>query len=400
MEDNSNLSSNISLPEPRSSGLFINLNGCNFILIGGGNREKAFNELWQLNCESNQIDSQVLLWHKLNMDKNIEAKLRPRFGHCGIIHKKENEDEFSIYIHGGQNHFLTGTFYLDFFQLKFNKNQENIITMEDPKSQALNELKANSKQISNCNSKSNSNINSKNNPNAMKIYTCYEIQNLIKFPVDIVKTPCERNSHTMAFDQKDSLYIFGGGNSSGLLSDLWKYSIENNLFSKIDFDETKIPPREMHGMIYYKDFLYIFGGRLYDAIDKKVYRINLNTSHIDSDFTTLPMPLCSFSYALYKNYLVIYGGTDGINFLSTIYIYNINNNKWAKSKLKLSKSSDKEAYLSEGKIGSHMAIDEENEIVLIFGGSSIQQDSNAFISLSLKDLLNENNLTPVLFNNN
>ena len=58
--------------------------------------------------------------------------LKPRFGHTGIVHKAKLDNSLNLYIHGGQNHF-SGSFYSDFFLVKFkeedelNKSQENVL---------------------------------------------------------------------------------------------------------------------------------------------------------------------------------------------------------------------------------------------------------------------------------
>ena len=375
MVENSNIN---NTPDQRSSGLFLNMGYKNFILIGGGNREKAFSDIWQLNLNSSDNQNKTLdflqkKWEKFTFTNNEMEILKPRFGHTGIVHKAKLDNSLNLYIHGGQNHF-SGSFYSDFFLVKFKEEDE------------LNKSQENVFRIKNFGKNSNNSIYSKN-------FIFSEIKNLIKYPIDIINTPCERNSHTLSFDNKNSLYIFGGGNGSGLLNDLWEFNIEKEKFSQILFEKNKIKPREMHGMVYYKDHLYIFGGRLYESIDNKIYKINLINLNVETDFTTLPCPLCSFSYVLYKNYIIIFGGTDGINFLNNIFIYNLNNNKWAKSKINLF-DKDKENGL-EGRIGSHMAIDEETDTLVIFGGSGIHQDSNEIFMVYIQELLNENNLIQV-----
>ncbi len=384
MVDNNEIKNINVFPDPRSSGLLLNIAPFYFLLIGGGSREKVYDDVWLLNINKNIIkiqntngseEQKLKVWKKLSNENFSENLFKARFGHCGIISRNDLENSFNLFIHGGQNHF-TSSFYLDFFSIKFQylENSNNFFE------------------------KVNDFVLQINTNDGIKNYDCMEYKNFIKFPVDINKSPCERNSHAIAINNitKKSIFIFGGGNGSGLLNDLWEFSLENENFIKFSIDSDKIPSREMHGMIYYKDNLYIFGGRLYDSIDNKMYKINLNSKKIECDFTTLPCALCSFSYEVYKNYLIIYGGTDGISFFNTLYIYNLKNNKWAKSKLNLCKY-DREK-LIEGKIGSHMSIDEESGILIIFGGSSIHQDSNETYVVSISELINENNLIQVLNN--
>lgn len=264
-------------------------------------------------------------WEKLSLSKYIQ----PRFGSSGSTCGNK------IYIHGGQN-YLESKFYGDLIEIQMKEK-------------------------------------------------CLEvIKNHTIYPIDETKTPLERNSHSISF--KDNiLYLFGGGTSSGLLNDLWSFNIETNTWTK--YNITGISEREMHGMVIYNNNIYIFGGRLYEQIDNNLYRINLENFNCEK-LCQLPTNMCSFAYTLFKNYIIIYGGTDGNVFLKDIILYNINNNKWARSKL----SPKLEIPELGGKISSMMTCDETN--LIIFGGSYILKDSSELVIISLKDLLNENNLIP------
>jgi hypothetical protein len=274
-----------------------------------------------------RINDQQYSWEDVNMSKYID----PRFGSAGCIANNY------ILIHGGQN-YLESKFYGDLIQILLKEKRLEIV----------------------------------------KNHTIY--------PINIETTPCERNSHSMTV--KDNLiYLYGGGTSSGLLNDLWSFNTEVKTWNKHNLNGSDIKPREMHGMVYYNKYLYIFGGRLYEEIDNKVYRIDTNTYDCQV-VTNLPSNMCSFSYSLFKNYIILYGGTDGNVFLKDIVIYNISNDKWARSKYYPKND------ISElgGKISSMMSHDEDN--LIIFGGSYIQRDCNDVFIVSLKDLLNENNLNP------
>jgi hypothetical protein len=375
-----------NLPESRSSGLFLTVSKNIYVLICGGNREKAFDDIWTLHFDSKDEQNNSIIkcakWtKKTDIKKSNIFNYSARFGLVGVPIRYENNEKIDIYLHGGQNHF-TGQFHADLYVLRLKRNEINSFTIENNSN--INQ------------SLSSESLEDKLKDLEIKDYTCYDFKNLISQPIDTSKVPCERNSHSIAYDNKNSIYIFGGGNSSGLLNDLWQYNIEKNTFNKLNLDDTKIQQREVNGMVYYKENLYIFGGRLYDSIDNKLYKINLSTLKIDDNFTTLPSSLCCFSYCLFKHYIIIYGGTDGINFLNNIYLYNIKNNKWAKSKLNIGKSDINSIF--EGKISAQMCIDEDSNLLLIFGGSSIHQDSNELFSIDLQQLLNENNLIQVLNN--
>jgi hypothetical protein len=313
---------NKKLPSLRSSGTFLSLSKGTFLLLGGGNREETFNDVWLLKVNENEQN-----WEELSLSKYIQ----PRFGSSAVIINN------NFYIHGGQN-YLESKFYGDLLQMQHKDKRVEVI----------------------------------------KNHTIY--------PINIETTPCERNSHSFA-PNGNIIYLFGGGTSTGLLNDLWSFNTENNIWTKHEINGANIPEREMHGMVYYDGFIYIFGGRLYEEIDKNIFKINTENYSCEV-IKQLPSNMCSFSYTLYKNYIILYGGTDGNVFLKDIIIYNINNGKWARSKY----SPKNEIAELGGKISSMMTHDDEN--LLIFGGSYIQRDCNDVYIVPLKDLLDENNLTP------
>jgi hypothetical protein len=182
---------------------------------------------------------------------------------------------------------------------------------------------------------------------------------------------------------------------------LWQFNPESLKWSKNEYLGVEIAPREMHGVIFYttkskEDYLYIFGGRLYESIDNKIYRINLSTLKSEC-LGHMPTPLCSFSYLRHKHFIIIYGGTDGVTFINDIIIYNLISQKWAKSKIQINSdfiNNDPNFIGFLGRIGSMMALDPVTENLVIFGGSSIHKDNNFTFVVNLKELLDDNNLSP------
>jgi hypothetical protein len=356
---NSNNSKNSNnIPEPRSSAVVLNLGSNRFFLFGGGSREKTFNDFWILLVKKNQNQAAELKWVDI-AENNVEIP-NSRFGSAGCVTKdKINQNLYTLYIHGGQN-FFENKIFGDMLIIKLSETLEN----------------------------------------SNNFYKIVGIENITTYPIDIKTTPIQRNSHCMVTFNED-LYIFGGGSSDGLLNDLWQFNITTKKWHVCEIGGKTIPSREMHGMVVYtnkknENYLYIFGGRLLESIDDKIYRVNL------SDFkceyvTNIPIALCSFSYVLYKYFIIIYGGTDGNTFLNDIIIFNITNSKWAKSKFQIHSElvkSDPNLAFFLGRIGSSMSIDYDSEQLLIFGGSSIHKDTNYTCVLKLKDLFDENNLTP------
>jgi hypothetical protein len=348
-------------PEDRSSGTLLNIGPSEFILLAGGNREKTFNDIWHMSLTSNN----EVIWNEVKNKSN--QTFQPRFGCAGVTSKIE-EGVVNIWLHGGQN-FFENKHYADMILLKIQKNSSNI-------------------------------------------YELTSIKNYTNYPLDNKTTPRERNSHSLVIkseqDQdenekiKVTFYLVGGGSSEGLQNDLWQFNTENCKWNKIDLQGEEIPPREMHGAVFYsssktkENYLYIFGGRLYESIDDKIYRVNLSSNKTES-IGKMPSPLCSFSYVGYKHFIIIYGGTDGVSFINDIIIFNIISQKWAKSKIQINSdfiNNDPNLIGFLGRIGSMMALDHVTENLVIFGGSSLHKDNNYTFVVNLKELLDENNLIP------
>lgn len=90
--------------------------------------------------------------------------------------------------------------------------------------------------------------------------------------------------------------------------------------------------REMHGSILYKNsskrkYIFIFGGRIIDNISNEVFTFNLE-SQMWEKFCTIPFMLSSFSTVLIKQYVVIYGGTNCVEFYNHIILLNIETKKY------------------------------------------------------------------------
>jgi hypothetical protein len=340
-------------PDDRSSGLLLNIDKDRFLLFGGGNREKTFNDFWILKIDNNN-GTYEQTWHEIKANLNINS----RFGMVGLNINN------NIWIHGGQNYFES-RYYADLILLNSQKQVEN------------------------------NNI------------TLSFVKNFTNFPLDIKNIPKERNSHAIApvkINENLFIYLFGGGCNEGLLNDLWQFDTADNKWTKCNLKGEEISAREMHGMINYvnknkESFLYIFGGRLYESVDNNIFRINISKGFTCEKVVTLPISICSFSYIGYKNYIIIYGGTDGITFLNDIIIFNITNHKLAKSKFLINTELvNNDANLTPflGRIGSMMSIDESTGNLVIFGGSSLHKDTNYTFIVSLKDLLDENNIIPFI----
>ena len=338
-----NSTDNPNNPNARSNGILIEYdkNKNIYLLIGGSDRNKGFNDSWLLLIDEKK-------WKKLEIPQ-LEEKFSPRSGVAYSI-IENNENELILYIHGGQD-FFNQTFYSDMLLLKMDKSNPEKST----------------------------------------------IDNLTILPLDISKNPCERNSHCMVKDEvSDKLYIFGGGTKEKLLNDLWAYDYKLKQYELIDIKDMNqiIEPRELFGMCLHQNNLIIFGGRLMDKIDKNSYIIDLNNKTCKLG-NKMPFALCSFSYVKvkYENewYIIIYGGTDGNSFSNSLVVYNFSNSTFKKSKHIINKelvNNDPNLSVFLGRISTMMAYDEKNNNIILYGGSACDKEWNVINAVPIKDILN------------
>lgn len=342
------------MPKARSNGLLVTLLPEKYLLIGGSDREKAFNDVWLM------LPS-LKKWIPTPKDNVISSMFYPRSGFAGVITNKSKE-EITIYLHGGLD-FFTQKFFADMFEIKI------------PLPSSIDETETESTLLSTA---------------TIKNYTIY--------PLDITKIPCERNSHCMCYNSKENLlYIFGGGSNEKMLNDLWSFNISTKEYTKIEIENLNnvISPRELFGMVYNdkNNTLIIFGGRLYDSIDNNSYIIDL-TNKKCSIGNKMPKGICAFAFtkAIYNNkeYVVIYGGTDGKNLLNSFVVYDIEKGEFKKSKLIINKelvNNDPNYAVFLGRISAIMTFDEDKGNIILYGGSASDKEWSYINEIPIKDII-------------
>ena len=316
------------VPEGRSSGCLINISSGKYLLYGGSSRSQTFNDFW-----IGEINHNSLKWKKLEVENDDNKfNITPRYGSSIIL--LDNK----CYIFGGQN-INTEIF-------------DQLITFD---------------------------INIENN----KISN---LKNITNYPLDNRTTPNARNSHS-AFKYSDTDFIiYGGGTLQGLLSDCYQFNVMSNKWKRL-FLQT-IDNSEMGGMCVYNNKLYIFGGRTLDDIIN--YTLVYNLANQDEQETQIqytkyknPMKICSFANVLIKNWFIIYGGINGEIFLNTLILVDLDSYKW----YYYNKSTELNI---SGCICPMMTFD--NKYLVIFGGSSLQYESNQSVVVLLEDLFKVENL--------
>ena len=342
------------MPKARSNGFLAAISQEKYILIGGSDREKAFNDVWVMLPTLKK-------WIPTPKDNGLSSLFYPRSGFAGALTNKTKE-EITIYLHGGLD-FFSQKFFADMFEIKI------------PLPTSINDAETESSLLSQA---------------TVKNHTVY--------PLDISKIPCERNSHCMCYNSKENLlYIFGGGAKEKMLNDLWSFNISTKEYTKIEIEniDNVISPRELFGMVYNEknNTLVIFGGRLYDSIDRNSYIIDLGTKKC-SVGSKMPKGICAFAFtkAIYnsKEYAVIYGGTDGNNLLNSFVVYDIEKGEFKKSKLIINKdlvNNDPSYAVFLGRISAMMTFDEGTGNIVLYGGSSSDKEWTYINVIPIKDIM-------------
>ncbi|KAH0791980.1 Kelch motif family protein [Histomonas meleagridis] len=143
------------------------------------------------------------------------------------------------------------------------------------------------------------------------------------------ETPIGDIIYHSAVVNKDKIYIFGGLSSNNqVINKFWSYTPRNN-----DWEELESLPeggRYGHTMISYANDLYLFGGRNNTKIFADLMKFNtVNNTWQSINSPGSPKPRYFHTATIHGNNMVIFGGKDKTNAsLSTLFLFNINDNSW------------------------------------------------------------------------
>lgn len=142
--------------------------------------------------------------------------------------------------------------------------------------------------------------------------------------------------------------------------------------------------------IYYDDdnkpHMILLGGRSKDELSNGIYKLDLDELQW-SRIGDMPSIICSHASVLVQNrYIVVYGGFNGTAIFDSIRRYDIKENKWLTYTNPT--ISNECAFFSDGRIATAME-NANDEIVLLFGGSSALKDHNDTFCIKVEDLVND-----------
>ena len=183
---------------------------------------------------------------------------------------------------------------------------------------------------------------------------------------------------------KNNFYVFGGVNQSEeALNTIYIYSIDDNYWTKKEFNEKTIPPRTGHSMTLVGDKLVVFGGFSKGVFTNNVYTYDIlenswkdNKEQHEKDneimdeggavmateetSASYPEPRINHSQVTIDTSIVIYGGVDKDgNCFDDIWMFNLISNFWKKIQVN--------GQIPKARQG-HTALVVDNDQILFFGG--------------------------------
>lgn len=155
--------------------------------------------------------------------------------------------------------------------------------------------------------------------NTKKMVWCEPIQTKTKCPA--------RHFHTCVY-YKDKMYIFGGKGNS-YLNDLHSYDFKGN-WVQIKGSGTSPSARYGHSAIIYNNRMYIYGG--YDIncfASNDLYSFDFETSKWSLIETAKNSPLIyHHKTGIYQDKMMVFGGMNDGKYLDSFYIYDFIKNEW------------------------------------------------------------------------
>ena len=143
--------------------------------------------------------------------------------------------------------------------------------------------------------------------------------------------PSPRDRHS-AVVYGNGFYVFGGFDGHARVNDLYKYDIDENVWSRIipSTMSTGIPtPRHSHSAVVYQNAMYIFGG--YDgSYSCNVYKYDFLNNVWTSVNTVGRIPRARYraTCVVFNDTMIIHGGHDGTKHLSDTHVLDMNTKCW------------------------------------------------------------------------
>jgi glucan-binding YG repeat protein len=124
-------------------------------------------------------------------------------------------------------------------------------------------------------------------------------------------------------------------------------------------------------------YLIVMGGRYIDQFSQEVLCLNLETFEWKYLGNT-PMKLGAHAGEICGDKIFLFGGTDGLQFLDTLYYYDIPKNKWFIY-------SEKRSEKLKPRIAASLCYNPVTNELMLFGGCSYEDELNELNFVSLNE---------------
>jgi len=152
-------------------------------------------------------------------------------------------------------------------------------------------------------------------------------------------SPPARSGHSAVVYQ-NSMYVFGGWNGHTSLSDFHSFNFETQTWKKLESQGECPTKRRMHCTVVYKDFMYLFGG--YDESrparsDNELYRYHFKTDtwELIKCRGTIPNGRSRAAAIVKDNFMYIIGGWDRVVHFDDSFRLDLDKFTWYQERIDL-----------------------------------------------------------------
>lgn len=144
--------------------------------------------------------------------------------------------------------------------------------------------------------------------------------------------PVERKGHFYVQDRERSLLYIGYGldRNDSPLDDVWVLSLKDLIWTRIEVKGVELSPRVGARAVLFQKYLVIYGGYSQGTYFGDLHLIDLTTCERIMVKTSGdgPTPRCTPILSIFNNQLFVWGGYDGRDSSSTLYVLNLADFTW------------------------------------------------------------------------
>ncbi|CAA9999004.1 unnamed protein product [Nesidiocoris tenuis] len=134
------------------------------------------------------------------------------------------------------------------------------------------------------------------------------------------KTPTSRSKHSVTL-HGDHLYLIAGRNGNIPLKDIWRYSLVDGVWEKLEPNGDHPPNLQEHTAVAFRDSIYVFGGEVSEKTE---------SWHLLSNGKVYPPPRHKHSMVIHDGSIWIYGGMTDLQERSDLWRFDTATETWEK----------------------------------------------------------------------